>query len=181
MIKLEQGIQYIQRRRGQEAADGTVERGFAVLNAALNLVVDYECLDRNRLRKIPVPKGQRRKRTATKEELQAIQLTVQQSRNSHEREARRHVYSMFVLAINTGLRQVKILGMEYAHLRSKEDGWWWFPPEGTVNKGVPEMTPLNEQAVQAIKEADPWALAVECFGNGVLQIRSNIFGRESRL
>jgi hypothetical protein len=45
-IRLEDGLAYLQHRRSQRAADGTIERECAVLMAILNLAVDVEALDK---------------------------------------------------------------------------------------------------------------------------------------
>jgi hypothetical protein len=63
-IRLEHGIIYIEHRRKEGAAEGTIERECAVLSALLNVAVDHEYLDRNRLQKMPVPQYQKRKRVA---------------------------------------------------------------------------------------------------------------------
>ena len=61
-IRLEDGLAYLEQRQAEGAAEGTVERECAVLMAILNLAVDFEALDRNRLRRLPVPSGSKRER-----------------------------------------------------------------------------------------------------------------------
>src|SRR5581483_3278147 len=80
-IRLDHGIAYIEHRRKEGAAEGTIERECAVLSALLNSAVEYEYLDRNRLRKLPAPQYQKRKRVATLAELQALEETVSKTEN----------------------------------------------------------------------------------------------------
>ena len=54
-LRLEDGLVYLEKRRGENAAEGTIERECAVLMAVLNLAVECEVLDKNRLRRLPVP------------------------------------------------------------------------------------------------------------------------------
>jgi hypothetical protein len=61
-IRLEDGLAYLEARTREEAAEGTIERECGVLMAVLNLAVDFEALDRNRLRRLPVPAGSKRDR-----------------------------------------------------------------------------------------------------------------------
>jgi len=162
-IRLEHGIGYVEHRRKEGAAEGTIERECAVLSALLNCAVNYEFLDRNRLQKMPVPEYQKRKRVVSVEELQALEDTVSKATTSRDKEARYHVNLMVTIALNTGVREAKIVLMDYRDLRKREDGWWWSPPAGTRIKGVPDMVPLNRKAVEAIKAAGPWGLQGRVF------------------
>jgi len=162
-IRLEHGIAYIEHRRKEGAAEGTIERECAVLSALLNSAVDYEYLDRNRLKKLPSPQYQKRKRVATPEELKALAETVSQATHPNGKEARRQVILLTAIALNTGVREAKIVEMDYGNLKKQDDGWWWYPPAGSRIKGVPEMVPLNRIAVEAIKAAGPWSLQGRVF------------------
>lgn len=121
---MDHGIAYIEHRRKEKAAEGTIERECAVLSALLNSAVDYEYLDRNRLRKLPAPQYQKRKRVASLDEIQALEGTVSQTTNKRDKEARRHVNLLAAIALNTGVREAKIVLMDYADLKKQDDGWW---------------------------------------------------------
>ena len=54
-IRLDDGLAYLEKRQASNAADGTIERECAVLMAVLNLAVDMEAVERNRLRRLPDP------------------------------------------------------------------------------------------------------------------------------
>ncbi len=162
-IRMDHGIAYIEHRRKEKAAEGTIERECAVLSALLNSAVDYEYLDRNRLRKLPAPQYQKRKRVASLDEIQALEGTVSKTTNKRDKEARRHVNLLAAIALNTGVREAKIVLMDYADLKKQDDGWWWYPPAGSRIKGVPEMVPLNRKAVGAIKAAGPWSIQGRVF------------------
>ena len=71
-LKREDGIDYIAHRRDERAADGTIEREWAVLMRVPNLAVQNENLDKNRLASVPSPKGTRREVTWSVEDLQAM-------------------------------------------------------------------------------------------------------------
>jgi len=162
-IRLENGIGYIEHRRKEGAAEGTIERECAVLSALLNCAVDYEYLDRNRLKKMPAPQYQKRKRIVTPDELKALADTVSEATHPNGKEARRQVILLAAIALNTGMREAKIVEMDYGNLKKQDDGWWWYPPAGSRIKGVPEMVPLNRMAVEAIKAAGPWSLQGRVF------------------
>ena len=53
-VRMEDGLVYLEKRRAEKAAEGTIERECAVLSAVLNLAVECESLDKNRLRRLPV-------------------------------------------------------------------------------------------------------------------------------
>jgi len=162
-IRLEHGIGYIEHRRKQGAAEGTIERECSVLSALLNCAVDHEFLDRNRLQRMPVPEYQKRTRVVSLEELQALQKTVSKANSTYDREARYQVILMVTIGLNTEVREAKIVLMDYRDLKRREDGWWWFPPAGSRIKGVPEMVPLNRKTVDAIKAVGPWGLQGRVF------------------
>jgi hypothetical protein len=97
-IRLEDGLAYLEYRRAQEAADGTIERECAVLMAILNLAVDFEALDKNRLRRLPVPSGSTRGRTIEPQELHKVQQVA-----SHA------VWRAAMAGLQTGLRVNKLI------------------------------------------------------------------------
>src|SRR5207302_825417 len=114
-LKKEDGIDYIGHRRKEGAAEGTIEREWAVLMAVLNSAVDNECLDKNRFQKVRSPKGERRKRIAEQNEINAIHGTLKDVHNKRDHEAREDAIRMMEVALNTGLRESKILEIEEQH------------------------------------------------------------------
>src|SRR2546426_2367983 len=62
-LKREDGVDYIAHHREEGAAEGTIEREWAVLMRVLNLAVENEDLNKNRLESVPSPKGNRREAT----------------------------------------------------------------------------------------------------------------------
>lgn len=77
-VRMEDGLVYLEKRRAEKAAEGTIERECAVLSAVLNLAVECEALDKNRLRRLPVPQYVKRERVAESWELQKIKQAASQ-------------------------------------------------------------------------------------------------------
>jgi hypothetical protein len=67
------GQNYVATRLDAKAAPGTIRKEWGVLMRILNLAVDFEKLDRNRLKRVQLPEVARVERMATNEELSAIQ------------------------------------------------------------------------------------------------------------
>src|SRR5205823_6172715 len=111
-LRKEDGVDYIAHRRQQGAAEGTIEREWAALMAVLNSAVDNEYLDRNRLRSIPSPRGDRRERPATGEELDRLCAVGAQGRNGRDWEVYADVMRAAEVGLNTGLRESKILAID---------------------------------------------------------------------
>src|SRR2546422_156089 len=150
-LKREDGIDYIAHRREEGAAEGTIEREWAVLMRVLNLAVQNEDLDKNRLESVPSPKGARREQTWSVKDLDAMRGTVAKGRNRRDREARADVVRMMDVAVNTGLRLAKVLVIERQASVNEPDGWWLtLPSARTKTKGNPRMIPLNGPAVDAL-------------------------------
>jgi hypothetical protein len=72
-IRLEDGLAFLEKRRSvligpddkkRHVAPGTIERECAALMAVLNLAVDMDHLDKNRLKRLPVPEYVKRERIA---------------------------------------------------------------------------------------------------------------------
>jgi len=122
---------------------GSIKRVWQSLGALLNLAVEDEVLDRNRLRgkkgKSPVPKGDHRSRTCSNEEIAAI-LT-------HSKPRERRAYS---LLLNTGLRPGKILDLTSDHLIELPECALNMPEDATDSKKTPKWMPLNRTAYNAI-------------------------------
>lgn len=56
------------------------------------------------------------------------------------------------IALNTGLREAKILEIDRTWLRKRDDGWWLiFPPARSRLKQTPREIPLNPAAYQALR------------------------------
>ncbi|MDI3467449.1 MAG: hypothetical protein OJF50_006270 [Nitrospira sp.] len=139
-IRLLHGEAYIAKRRAEGAADGTIERECVVLSAIMNLAVQHEYLDRNRLRSMPVPKGHRRERILTLDELPLLYSKA----NPQLRRA-------ITVALNTGLRESKIVELDQSFIVQREDGpWLTLPKPRSPFKGNPDRLPLNRQATEAL-------------------------------
>jgi integrase len=56
------------------------------------------------------------------------------------------------VALNTGLREAKILKIDRTWLRSRDDGWWLIlPPARSRLKQTPREIPLNPAAYEALR------------------------------
>ena len=51
------GLNYIMQRQEHGATAGTIPREYQVLNRLLNLAVDYDLLDKNRLKRVDLPEA----------------------------------------------------------------------------------------------------------------------------
>jgi len=71
-LRAEDGLRYVTERLAEGCAHGTLDREWHTLNAVLNLAVDYDRLDKNRLRKVRRPKPEGRTRLPVKEDFAAI-------------------------------------------------------------------------------------------------------------
>lgn len=146
-IRLSHGEDYIDHRQrlvdlagARTVADGTIERECAVLSAIINLAVEHEHVERNRLRAMPVPQGIKRERVATRDELRSLLG-----------KASPPLRRAIVLAINIGLRQGKLVAIEQGWIRSAPDGpWLHLPAPTTRTKGNPPKIPINMMAADAL-------------------------------
>jgi hypothetical protein len=108
--------------------------------AVLNLAVELEVLDRNRLRRLPVPVGSQRTRILEPADL----LGLKQIASEPIRRA-------VMAGLQTGLRINKLLETHAEWIVQKGDGFWLFPSPGrSAIKGVPKALPLNGLAVEAL-------------------------------
>jgi integrase len=158
----EDGQEYIAARLDAKAAPGTIQKEWGVLMRILNLAVDFEKLDRNRLKRVQLPDVARRERVATNEELSAIQAEAAK-RKPYKILGRVYDPAEFwritQVAIHTGLREAKILEIDRSWLRQRDDGWWLIlPPSRTRLKGTPRELPLNNLAYTALR---PEVAAIE--------------------
>jgi len=148
-IRLEDGLAYLEKRRADLAgptekrrsvAAGTIERECAVLMAVLNLAVDMDRLDKNRLKRLPVPDYVKRERVIEGWELLKIQEV-----------ASPNVWRLVMTALQLGLREGKLIEIHEEWLMQRGDGWWMAPSPGqTKIKGVPKIIPLNGLACETL-------------------------------
>jgi len=148
-IQLEDGLAYLEKRRSdligptenqRSVAAGTIERECAVLMAVLNLAVDMDRLDKNRLKRLPVPEYVKRERVAEGWELIKIREV-----------ATSNVWRLVMAALQTGLRENKLIEIHEEWLLQRGDGWWIAPSPGqTKIKGVPKVIPVNRLAFDAL-------------------------------
>ena len=151
----EDGLAYITARLAAKAAHWTIRREWNVLMRILNLAVDFDKLDKNRLKRVELPDVANRQRVATKEELLAVK---QESDKRRLKKIEQHEYDpsefwrIVTVALNTGLREAKILEIDRTWLRKRDDGWWLIlPPARSRLKQTPREIPLNHAAYEALR------------------------------
>lgn len=148
-IRLEDGLSYLEKRRSvptgpedkkRHVSLGTIERECAAIMAVLNLAVDMDYLDKNRLKRLPVPEYVKRERVAEGWELLKIRDA-----------ASLNVWRLVMAALQIGLRENKLIEIHEEWLLQRGDGWWLAPSPGqTKIKGVPKLIPLNSLACEAL-------------------------------
>ncbi len=139
-LSAEDGLPYILGRQEAGASPGTIRREWQVLMRILNLAVAYDKLDRNRLKAVDLPERTKRERIAEPDELEAIR-----------RVANPDLWRVLLVALQTGLRESKILSIERHWIRRHADGFWLhLPPARTKIKGNPSAIPLNKIALAAL-------------------------------
>jgi len=79
-ITAQDGLAYITARLEAKAAPWTIRREWTVLMRILNLAVDFEKLDKNRLRRVELPDVAHRERVATDKELIRIAQVLYSTR-----------------------------------------------------------------------------------------------------
>ncbi|BFU94320.1 MAG: hypothetical protein NTNFB02_10420 [Nitrospira sp.] len=79
-LTAEDGLDYITARLEAKAAPWTIRREWTVLMRILNLAVDFEKLDKNRLRRVQLPDVANRERVASDEELTRIAQVLHSTR-----------------------------------------------------------------------------------------------------
>jgi integrase len=151
----EDGLAYITARLEAKAAHWTIRREWTVLMRILNLAVDFDKLDKNRLKRVELPDVANRQRVATKEELLAIK---QESDKRRLKKIEQSEYDpseflrIVTVALNTGLREAKIFEIDRTWLRKRDDGWWLIlPPARSRLKQTPREIPLNPAAYEALR------------------------------
>ena len=140
-LSAEDGLAYITARLEAGAAPGTIRKEWGVLMRILNLAVDFEKINRNRLKRVQLPEANKRSRVASADELDSLQALGDQE-----------TWRIVRVALHTGLREAKILEIERSWMKLKDDGWWLLlPPARSALKGTPTELPLNRVAVAALK------------------------------
>ncbi|MER3425113.1 MAG: hypothetical protein C4293_19675, partial [Nitrospiraceae bacterium] len=91
------------RRQQAEASAGTIRREFQVLNRLLSFAVKYDKLDKNRLQEVELPEAAKRPHIAEPDDLEA--------RHNVKCEAVSELWLIILVAVNTGLREEKILAI----------------------------------------------------------------------
>jgi integrase len=135
------GDNYITKRRGERAAEGTIERECSVLSAMMNYAVDCDYLTRNPLKRMAVPQGESRTRVVTTEDLQALSAVAFPT-----------LQRAVIVALNTGLREQRIVDINQAWITVCDDGPWLFVPKArTKHKNNPAKIPLNRLAADALQ------------------------------
>jgi integrase len=154
-LTAQDGLAYITARLEAKAAHWTIRREWTVLMRILNLAVDFDKLDKNRLKRVELPEVINRQRVATIEELLAIK---QESVKRSFKKIEKHEYDpsefwrIVTVALNTGLREAKILEIDRTWLRKRDDGWWLIlPPARSRLKQTPREIPLNQAAYTALR------------------------------
>jgi len=154
-LTAEDGLAYITARLGAKAAPWTIRREWNVLMRILNLAVDFDKLDKNRLKRVELPDVATRERVATTEELKAIKLKAEE-RRAKVMQANQYdpaeLWRIVTVALNTGLREAKILEIDRTWMRKRDDGWWLIlPPARSRLKQTPREIPLNPAAYAALR------------------------------
>jgi hypothetical protein len=130
-LTAEDGLSYVTARLDAKAAAWTIHREWTVLMRILNLAVDLDKLDKNRLKRVALPDVANRERVAAMIELRAIK---QESDKRRLRQIGQHQYDpnefwrIVTVALNTGLREAKILEIDRSWMRKQDDGWWFILP-----------------------------------------------------
>ncbi len=154
-LTAEDGLGYITARLADKAAHWTIRREWNVLMRILNLAVDFDKLDKNRLKRVELPDVATRERVATTEELKAIKLKGE-ARQAKVMKANQYdpaeLWRIVTVALNTGLREAKILEIDRTWMRKRDDGWWLIlPPARSRLKQTPREIPLNPAAYEALR------------------------------
>ena len=146
------GLDYIVKRQQDGVSAGTIRREYQMLMRLLNLAVRYDWLDKNRLKAVELPEADRRTRVATPIELDSIRLL----RDRVQPDVLRELWRVMVAALDTGLRESKLLSVQRSWIREEPDGWWLvLPPSASRIKGTPPRLPLNRSGLWAFHDPLP--------------------------
>jgi len=121
----------------------------------LNLAVDLDKLDKNRLKRVALPDVANRERVARMVELRSIKQEADKRRlkqiGQHQYDPN-EFWRIVTVALNTGLREAKILEIDRSWMRKQDDGWWLvLPPSRSRLKQTPREIPLNHAAYEALR------------------------------
>lgn len=143
----EDGLRYLtHRKKNGKAKPGTTAKEWGLLLRIMNIAEGYEKITRNRLRVIDKPKGDRRKRVATLDELDEIRKV-----------AMPFLWRYIVACLHAPFRESMVLSIADTWFTPQEDGWWLTTPKAkSTIKNHPEKFPLNRVAL--------WALCPEGIG-----------------
>ncbi len=113
----------------------------------LNLAVDLDKLDKNRLKLGELPDVENRQSVVTKEELLSIKQEFDKRRlkkvENHEYDPS-EFWPIVIVALNTGLREAKIFEIDRTWLRERDDDWWLIlPPARSRLKQTPRDSPQS--------------------------------------
>lgn len=134
------GLAYVRERQRQQASPGTIQREWQVLMRILNLAVKYDLVPKNRLAAVEVPKGTRRDRIATPDELTALHAMADPD-----------LWRIVIVEVQTGLRQSALLFLEGKRIQQRIDGHWLtFGAAASPLKRLPKETPLTATAYEAL-------------------------------
>lgn len=143
------GMDYITARMKEGATAGTIQREWNVLMRIINLAVDFDKLNKNRLKRVPRPTASKRERVVHRWELEALRDEGMDA----------DVWRLAVGAMHTGLRETKLF-LEATDVRRhhlEEDGYWLhLDKAATAGKGNPELLPLNRWAREALSQPHRW-------------------------
>ena len=131
-IRLNHGLRYLEHRRSEQAAEGTIERECNVLLGMLNHAVATDALDKNRLALLPTPQGEKRERVAEPWELWRI-LRMNSAA----------IGRMVLVGIQIPLRQEKLIEAHSEWIIQRSDGSWMMPSAGSRLKRVPKSVAVN--------------------------------------
>jgi integrase len=135
-LQLDHGLRFLEHRRTQQTAEGTIERECTVLLGLLNHAVATDVLVKNRLALLPVPEGVKRQRIAEPGELWRI-LRMSSSA----------IGRMMLVGLQVPLREDKVIQTHTEWLIERADGDWMVPAPGSRLKGVPKSLPVNKRAL----------------------------------
>jgi hypothetical protein len=143
------GMDYVTARMKHGATAGTIQREWNVWMRIMNLAVDFDKLDKNRLRRVPRPEAAKRERVVHRWELEALR----------DEGGNADVWRMAVAAMHTGLRESKLFteGFDVRRQKLEEDGYWLHLDKSLTSlKGNPELVPLNRWAREALSQPLRW-------------------------
>jgi len=120
-----------------------------------DLAVNFDKLDKNRLKRVELPDVTNRQRVATKEELLALKRQYDKrllKMIDHDEYDPSEFWRIVTVALKTGLRESKILELDRSWMRKRDDGRWLIlPPSRSRLKQTPRGLPLNDAAYASLR------------------------------